>query len=308
MNILPFVAIFLIILATLSYGFLDKSKTLAYEKEVAISYLKVERRLLEKLHKEAFKKAPRKKSSTLASDASAKPVPKIDTDPRLSPRDHSLAKMNLFPLFNDNCPVELHLLCQNLLKACYHSCSFFETATLNQTLQELLNGMIKTGKEKIALCIEKKEDLSLLNLSDFYPTEPSQHAIFYKMLKGTHVYTLGSQGYPPLEDFFFFQEEKTPMVLHFPSLSKEMLEVIFGKEEANAILAKECDLRSKNPERVLKTLSKEELASLLHEQFPSKTYFDKMIQYLGFTPQQKKKNKIISFDEKTSIKIEKEKL
>lgn len=305
MNVLPFVAIFLTILATLSYSFLDKSKILLYEKEIALSYMKVERDLLKKLHREAFKKAPIKKISESTPIATAFSVDsKVEVDSSLSPRGDDLSKMNLSPLFTENCPKEIQMICQNLLKILYQHAPFITSSSLDEIFKTLLQSMIKSGKEKIAVCKEKEEEISTLSLSEFYPKNPQEHALFYKMLKGTHMYNLGMEGYPPLQDFFFFEEDKTPQLLHFPSLSPLMLEVVFGREESLAILSKEIEVRTKNPERTLKTLSKEELVSLLHEKFPTKIYFDKLIEHLGFTTKNKTEDIISAFDSKTSIKIE----
>lgn len=309
MNVLPFVAIFLTILATLSYSFLDKSKTLLYEKEVALSYMSVERKFLKNLHKEAFRKAPKKKTSepTVVTPSSSFDT-QLEIDPLLSPRGDSLSKMNLFPLFIENCPGEILTLSQNLFKILYDKAPFLESTTANETLKNLLKSVIAVGKEKIALCKEGNQELAALTLSDFYPKNQKEHALFYKILKGTHVYTLQNEGYPPLQDFFFFKEEQSPKVLHFPSLSPAMLEVVFGKEESLCILTKEIEIRTQSPKRALKTLSKEELISLLHEKFPSKTHFDKIIEYLAFSNDNKMEEVLSASDKKTSIKIQKPKI
>lgn len=298
MHVLPFVSIFLIILTSLSYSFLDKSKTLIYEKQMALSYMKVERQLLRTLHREAFKKIPKKKKS---SEPSQKPAP----NPEYSPRLHSHSKMNLFPLLTEKTPSECQQVFKRLLKALYQNSPFLDRSTIDVTLSHLSETIIKTGKNHLALCKSLKEDLSSIRLSDLYPETTSEHALFYKMLKGTHRYDLAKEGYPPLEDFFCLEEHPEPYIAHFPSLSPLMLTVIFGTEEGLAILEEEQDLRTKTPERVLKTLSKEELVAFLNKQFPSKTSLSLVIEHLDFSSHSTKKEPLIVYDKLTHLQIEK---
>ena len=133
MNVLPFVAIFLTILATLSYSFLDKSKILLYEKDVALSYMHVERKLLKDLHREAFKKAPKKQSEITQKADTSPPGYILEIDPTISPRGDTLSKMNVFPLFTDNCPKELQIICQSLLKILYQHSPFLASNSLDET-------------------------------------------------------------------------------------------------------------------------------------------------------------------------------
>jgi hypothetical protein len=310
MNILPFVIVLLTILASLSYGFLDKGKVLYYEKELALSYMKVERKLLKELHRNAFKKAPHKKQADTQTLSPKSPSePPEESDPLTSPRSSALTKMNIFPLFKEECPPELYLIAENLFFALYEHSPFLKQSSGRDSLKHLFKNIIALGKH--SLKEKKREENAPLEMTLFqlYPQEPSQHAVFYKILRGTHLYNLEqSQGYPPLQDFFFIKEETSRPILHFPSLSPKMLEIVFGKEEADCILSKEIEMRTQHPKRHLKTLSKEELLSLLHEKFPSKLHFDKLIEYLSFGQDPTNEEKITVMDEKTCITLSTKKI
>jgi hypothetical protein len=300
MHVLPFVSILLIILTTISYSFLDKSKTIIYEKQMMLSHMNIERKLLRKLHREAFKKAPKKKSSSQHSRAQGEPPKRVDS--ALTPRTHSVSKMNLFPLFSEKMPSEVIDLLKNLLNALY--ARSFLAQHNSSSFSHLSTHLLTKGREKIELVKTLQQDPDSLHFYELYPDEPSAHALFYKILKGTHSYDLIEKGYPPLEDFFCLtSSEKT--IFHFPSLSPLMLSVVFGSEGAKAILDHEQQLRAQDPDRTSKTLLKEELVSLLHTQFPTHTVYDQLIEYLDFAPHHLKQESIIVYDTVTQLQIEK---
>lgn len=303
MNILPFVTIFLILLATLSYNSLDKGKLLRYEKETALGYMRAEKTLLNKIHRVAFNKAPKKKE---ASDKPKEPTEK-ETQPSHLIRGIYLVKMNLSPLFKEDCPDIVKTTFFNLLKTYYGHSSFLEPSTLDFTIKSFIKHFIESGKEKIHQYKEAKEDLFSIKLSQFHPKPNLENHIFYKMLKGTHQYNLEEkEGYPPFEDVFCLEEKKPLKILHFPSLPSAMLKALFGEPLTKSILEKEAAIPSISTAPVVKILSEQELLDLVHKKSPSETELDKLIGMLDFSVRHKLKEKITVYDEITSIYIEKE--
>ncbi len=303
MNILPFVTMSLILLATLSYNSLDKGKLLRYEKETALGYMRAEKILLNKMHKAAFNKAPTKKET---SDLSQKTIKK-ETHPSPLIRGFSLVKMNLSPLFKEDCPEVVKITFFNLLKTYYGHSSFLEPSTLDFTIKNFINHFIESGKEKIHQYKEAKKDLFSIKLSQFHPKSTLENHIFYKMLKGTHQYNLEKQeGYPPFEDVFCLEEKKPLKILHFPSLPSTMLKALFGEPLTKSILEKEAAIPSNGTAPVVKILSEQELLDLLHKKSPSDTKLDPLIAILDFSLRHKLKEKIIVCDETTNIHLEKE--
>ena len=302
MNILPFVAIVLILLATLSYSSLDKGKILHYEKEAALGYMRADRGLLKKLHKTAFEKAPKKKD---VLDSTKKPEKPTKT-PSVTRGSH-LVKMNLSPLLKENCPVVITTTFLNLLKTYYGHSSFLQSTTTDPNLKKFIKSFTESGKEKIQQAKEEKEPLSSIKLSQFHPKLPPEKYIFYKMLKGTHYYDLkANDGYPPFEEVFCLEEKQPVKILHFPSLPSIMLKALFGESLTKCILEKEATLTTNSSTPTLQTLSEEELLDLIHKKFPSETHLDELITLLDFSVRHKPQEKIIARDTLTNIQIEKE--
>lgn len=304
MNILPFVSIFLVLLASLSYSLLDTSKTLVYEKEVALSHMKIERQLLRRLHREAFKKIPKKPQESPSSPAEDTP----QHSPDISPRETALSTMNLFPLLQEQLAPDFEQIFARLLKILYGPSLSALQENLDTTLSHLTKSILQQGRKKLASYKEENKDPATLSLVDLYPQTPVEHTLFYKMLKGTHDYDCISEGYPPLEAFFCLNTDRAQKIFHFPSLSPLMLTAVFGEQAAQIIFEKEKALRTAYPERKLKTLSKAELISLLHQHFPTLTFYDVLVEYLEFTSRLEKKAMITACDQVTHVYIERPRL
>jgi hypothetical protein len=302
MNILPFVAIFLVLLATLSYTSLDKGKLLHYEKEAALGYMRADQSLLKKIHKTAFEKIPAQKDPL-----DEKTPAKTKKKPSGVTRGSHLVKMNLTPLFQEGCPDIVKATFFNLLKTYYGHSSFLEPRNLDLTIKSFIKYFIESGKEKIHQCTEEKEPLSSIKLSQFHPKLKLENYIFYKMLKGTHLYNLEQKdGYPPFEDVFYLAEQKPLKILHFPSMPSLMLKALFGEKMTESILEKEAASASNPLIPIAQTLSEQELLDLLHKKFPSDTHLHELITLLDFVIRHKIKDKLVAYDAKTCIQVEKE--
>lgn len=294
MQILPFVSIFMILLAGIAYTFFDKSKIFREETHVAISYTNLQRKLARKLHQEAFKAIPKK-----PSQEQTLPVHK-ETPAYTSPREGASSKFNLFPLLTcENHPVGYELFVR-YLTALYQepllSSPHFQSLSLKEFSKELLH----VGRAAFSSYTELNKDPTILSLIDLYPQGLLSHHLFYKMLKGTH----GS--YPPLSSYFTLNAENS-FLLHFPSLSPWELEVLFGKEIAQAILEKETALYLQAPEKKPQTLSQGELSSLLNERHFSSSFYEKMIASMDFTQKRNTRHTIMVYDPSTHVSIEREK-
>jgi len=291
MQILPFLSIFIILLASLSYTLFSKSATLREETKIATSYIHLERKLLGKLHKEAFAAIPQKQGKD-KKEAVAKEVKK-------SPREGSLAKINLFPLLTTKDCAEEKALLVRCLRSLYGNTLFSFPEYSSISLEDFVDELLSRGQEKLALYKESEQELELLSFTDLYPEPSLKRSLFYKMLKGTH----GS--YPPLESYASL-DSSSSFLIHFPSLSPSMLELIFGKELAVAIVDKEAAFTAEQPERHKKALSHAELSALLQEKhFPT---YEKLLKSIDFATKRKKSSPLTVCDQRTHVVLEKRRL
>lgn len=301
MNILPFVAIFLTLLVTISYNLLDKHKLFVYEKEMIIGHERAERALVNNLHTMAFKQIPVRKKNTSEKNTPTKKVV------HYSLRDSLQFKMNLFSLLQENTEESIEPIVIDFLQLLYGDTLLENVSNRKPILKDLLSEMIKTAKNKIAIAKSENKEPPVLKLHELYPQKQELKGLFYKMLKGTQVFHIGDPiiGYPPLERFFVFDSSKPQKILNFSLLSPSMLSLVFGIREADVILKKEEELQEKDPDHMPKILSKEELLSLIHQKFPTKTSIDKFVELFEFSTARPKLSEITICDPDGSIVLKK---
>ncbi|MBM3192213.1 MAG: hypothetical protein FJZ63_06160 [Chlamydiae bacterium] len=294
MNTLPFVAIVLILLAGFSYRALGTAKISQKETSVLLSYLHTEKKLLNALHTSAYKKLAKAKKKTPSINKSSSKSPKH------TPRKNPLSPMNLTPLFEPSCPEIVSSLFVKLLKL------YYEQYSTQADLKKFAIDFTLHGKQTLQEFAQKKVPFADIKLSKLYPHSPVSRQLFYKMLKGTHLYDLQrKEGYPPFEEAFCLKEKSFSKLLHFPSLSPGMLRSIFGEEIAASILDKEASLSTQEG-RSSATLSEHELLNHLHEHFPTMKNLETLIPLLDFSLGKKRKEKMVVQDMTTYIQIEKE--
>ena len=265
MNMIPMILVLISILSLLSFSSFSSTKDLNKKSSTAIGYLKAQRLLASKTEIYHYKKAQRVKN-----ESSSKPQIKEKRK-----------------IFRSNSPSPFFL---RLLSSKEHEKLFFPV------FQKLLTSIyshhptfsfLKNPQDSDRFCllilekIRSKKPHQALSMMDLCPTQAPFEELFYKMAKGTHIYTLGGAGYPPLEKIFSLDLIGSTKLSNFGQIPPFFLSAIFGEKIARAILQKENEL-SKLETRHYIPLSEEELLSIFND-YPTDSFACKgLIEHLEF--------------------------
>lgn len=306
MNILPFVAIFLVLLAIFSSSFFENGKIFLLEKKASIGFLAAERELEQKIHLEAWKKAPKKKAEKKEGEELTKPLKDEDIAileeievTEFSRENLTNQKVNLFVFFNQDLDPRALLVFENFFKSFYEHAPFMKDS--GKDLSEFLKNYRKAGIDLLERLRKENKESETLTLLDFYPASEDEKALYYPMLRGTN-----QPGYPALEDVFCYRPQQNTKIFSFPSLSSSMLISIFGKDAAASIQEEERLLQQNDPKGLFKPLTQDQLKEVLHKKHPSQD-FDAIIELLDFSRVKITDPFIIAEDAATSILRKKEK-
>lgn len=313
MNILPFVAIFLILLGLFSSSFLSNAHLFFSEKKSSIGFLEAKRSMLTNLQATAYKKLPRKKEEP-KSDGK-KPSPDIKVKEEIEDLDSiaiedssreksTLEPINLYLLFEEKVDPLLKKIYFNLFQNYYGHTSFYQNSPLATDLSSFIEKIKKEAILKMKECEKAGEKVDSLSLVDFYPKDGPSENLYYKLLKGTYTYDLESKiGCPPLQKAFCFHTQKNKKVFPFHFLTKSMLAAVFGEIIAEDIVQKEGQLLLQNPKRKPKTLQIEELKELLHKKHPTFKEADAILEYLEFGQTSSTKEELIITDTTSQVTL-----
>lgn len=268
MNILPFVAAFLMALAFLSGALFKQHLGLVVEKRSVEGFIKAQLLARSKLESHLYKNH-KKKSEPKGDEEPKRPSGTSHSSKhkyRRERREISVcSKLNISPLFAENPPPLLFEATARLLKRLYGD-------LVKKEGHELLKGWITQAKNK-----------KISTFTDLYNDDP----IFYKMLKGTTSYNLETGvGYPALDDFFIINGKEESKAIFFRFAPKVLLESFFGPKLAQKIIDKEMA-------KGMKVLTKEELESLLSSDFAT------FAPFINFS-QRKPKEKATLFEDAAS--------
>ncbi len=268
MNILPLVAIFLIIFSLFSHRVIQSYKSFSLEKHSYIGLLEAEldgRNILEKENYETL----RDKSYHPKSDEKEK-QPSIDTKntkihewerkdfETLAP----LGKFNLFHfLFAEKVSPVMKASIIKLFHRLYDNTDFIKEFTGKRFMENLLDGLRKNARASLK---NNPDLLENIKLEDIYPLYKFEQDIYYKMLSGTTIYDLEENiGFPPLGHFFTLHEETQEKLFYFPSTTVYHLDAFFGPEITQKILEKDHEKKEENGSK--SRLTKKELREIIQQ-------------------------------------------
>lgn len=300
MNILPFVTVFLIILAIFSSSSLKDYKVDVVKKNTIIGSIQAERSIRHLVIEKIYQKAPKKNLETIASkkEDQSKKI-HLEEDYLFSRDDlERHKKLNLSPLFTKDHQPLLEELYAKAIEALYGHNSFYTRFPNKKLSQFLLKSLIDKAQNLLKDNPNKK-----LMLTDLFPSDETLFEIYYKMLKGTQEYNLKmKKGYPPFSDFFTIDETKQKPIF-FAGLSSEILEAFFGSEVKQKILEEEALLRLSQAKKT--SLDETKFKDILHTLMAEDKKIDKLIEYFDFSKVKKTKLNFVYFEEKTHIKASK---
>jgi hypothetical protein len=199
-----------------------------------------------------------KKITKLHHLVSNKPKPTKVVPP---PQKEEYCLFNLYSLFlhgkKEN-PLAYQLL-ENLLFVLYDNTTLIDTPLDEKYLHYFIDEIISAAQ--IELKKQEKALYPCIYLEKLKLKNKEDHAIFYRMLKGTKHYQLESkQGFPSLLDFVYVSSQEKELI-SVPYASKELLYALFNKEIAISILDYQMKDNSFSP------ITKDALENLLSQHF-----------------------------------------
>lgn len=213
---------------------------------------------------------------------------------RAKSRPHQYARLQLAALWDKvPHPFVESTFCR-LLTELYGHTPWFKKASASGEIDALLASVIRFGKS-----VEGQ-----VTLHELFSALPPDHAeLLYKMVKGTHTYTLENKsGYPPLLDFVSFSSGGVKHTCRFSFASLPLLRALFDEKTVGEILTLEKEKWEKDHKRHVCT--KEELLSLLQYRPTSPTQPVALDTYFLFSRHSVAKEQISGSDAPTGIHAE----
>jgi hypothetical protein len=245
MNILPMVFVFIAILTSLSYTFVNQTKFLSQEQKLCVGFLKAERSLINARHKKIFYSFKVQEKNHQKALTQNRPV-----------RSKKGGYFNLYYLIDSSTEkMALSCLC-DLFTNAYGSYANFEKLQNPSFVKDFLKALKDQGQKKL----KETEELSLI---DLFPENSIYTSIYYKMLKGTLKYRSAFTSYPSLEKNFIIKKSSSGKFFSFAELSYEQLSWVFGKAIAAAIEKKETEINQNVEESRKRVLFKHECEEIL---------------------------------------------
>jgi hypothetical protein len=152
--------------------------------------------------------------------------------------------------------------------------------------------------------IEKAQNIpNCTSLSELFPEDQKLKSIFYKMLKGTKTYTIGTNiGYPSLEEFITINEDKKAKAIYISFASTPLLSAIFNDPIATQI--HDLEKAKWNKDHKHHPVSKEELTSLVLKDHSLRVNLASIEDLLNFTAKPLSNRIVVGKDKKTGILTE----
>lgn len=290
MNLLPFVAIFLIIITISWNGLFSSYQITSTTEKFLSSYMNIHREIRNKDEVRSYKAKTKPKKSTVpkASEEKKAPTkkPKKFPNPRaLSKTDN--AKLNIAPLFEGK-DAKLEETFSALIKELYAHALFPKDTTLSPA--DFVKAVLEEGR---------KLEPSLRILETITLASKEMQEIWYKMLRGcNHFHLQTKEGWPPLSAFVIIHKDKERKPICFKQASIPLLKAHFGEEVSQAILSEE-KKRYFSDQTPISLLDETVLKSIL-TQFG----ITNGLEHLQFTPYKVTKERLRSTDEKNQIALE----
>lgn len=293
MNILPLIFALLIIFSCLCTTFLKEVKSLHLIEITLEGYNQAEKEIRNAIIKRSYEKIKGDPSSESAKKEGTKRLKTFH-----SKRSHfpplETSKFYLKALAKTEIELSQHPLYEplaQLLRLLYQKNVFNHYPNIKGPEYKLIEALVKKAQK-----FPSAKDLSYL-----HPDDSELQKIYYKMLKGTNLYT-EEVGIPPLAHFISL--EKTDKVIHLKWASPPILKALFTEPLAQHILQREAEHWKTSQKHY--SLSKEDLATLFMQEPGQSAIFTALQPYLSDSLQSAKKKSLAKRDKKTDICIEKE--
>lgn len=246
MNLLPLVTTFILLFSIATYSFFHHTQnSLAIKKETSIAFMEQEKRN-NAIQKSLYKKQKGKILELKESSSPKKSKKFKSTRDEFPPTPKQ--KLSLRPLLTKNPPERLQTIALNLLKNLYQKAPFYHPGWEKQVLEKIMATL--------------KEHPKIDSFEELYAHLPQEELpLFYKLLKGTHHYTLyENKGYPPLPYYLRLDKKNGGKALHVRTAVRPVLEAAFGFPFTLALLQEE-KIKQETSEKK-ESLTKDELEAL----------------------------------------------
>ncbi len=242
MNILPFLFSFLVIFAlSFNYSSERRQSTLLLHSGI------------HKLYASIHQSFSKQQSSDFQRACRVDPPPPFPKPDPIKQKDPEPKKKSPTYFRKDKCTYEEQKLNLSQFAEPAISSQHFQykaAARLIRLLYQHTSFYYEGLELQVLDTILKRGDRSL---SELFENNPALDAIFYKMLKGTSTYEIGkNKGYPSLLDYCCFQTSDNH--LHYPDLSKPVLQALVGSDLMSLIEKQEQDTNTPMTETEFKDL------------------------------------------------------
>lgn len=296
MNILFLVFSFLAVLAVSTASFWQISSTVRLETSGYCGYLSANRGAENSLQKKLFRKLPNlsQPPPTIVASSSAKKASTFHSH-RLRYPPHPSSRLELFALWQDESHPFVETTFYRLLHELYGHTTWFKHASGSGDVDGLIASLIRFRKAA--------EGTFLLH--ELFASLPQAQAdLLYKMMKGTHTYSLEKpkSGYPPLFDFVSFSTGNIKQTCRFAFASLPLLRALFDEKTVNEIVSLEKE--KWETDHRLHTCTKKELLAFLQHRPTSPTQPSMLDTYFHFSRHAPPSEKVFGQDPSTGIHTE----
>jgi len=256
MNLLPFVIVIITILALFSSSFFDRHVMEKKEQEIYLAYfkgLRVARNHKEDLAYRSLMKGGKSKSTSSSKNESSEKTTPYFRNEKIGWKN---GRLNLSSLTQDakKWP-ELKAITIAYVKRLYSGHNIFPKE--DKFVERLVDDLIAAYKDGDPLLPFHEVEL-----------DDKFHLPFYKMVKGTHTYDLEEKtGYPPLGDFFSFEERESPPMF-FQDANTTFLSIVLGTKKTQIIVDEELK-EIEESKRHRSSINRTKLEELLSNSPPS---------------------------------------
>ncbi len=283
MNVLIFVCSLLVIIGISTQSQVTKSTHAQKTYQSYQAYHQASRELYSDQEKRMYDQVPKQKDMSKQITKFHNLVSNNNNPKKIvpPPQKEEYCLFNLYSLFLHGKKENLlaYQLLENLLFVLYDNTTLIDTPLDEKYLHYLMDEIISAAQ--IELKKQEKALYPCIYLEKLKLKNAEDHAIFYRMLKGTKHYQLETkQGFPSLLDFVCVSSHEKDLI-SVPYASKELLYALFDKNIAISILDYQMKDNSFSP------ITKDALENLLSKHFSTVKDFP-FWSFLDFSKKGKK--------------------
>ncbi len=294
MNIIILIFSFLTVMALSTASFWQTASAVRLEAASFCGSLTANRVAENALQKKIFQNIPSAGTGIPSPEDGGHKRIAVFKSHRVKSRPHQYARLQLAAIWDKEAHPFVESTFLRLLNELYGHTPWFRQANASGEIDALLTNVVRFGKS-----VEGK-----VTLHELFSALPPDHAkLLYKMVKGTHTYTLENKsGYPPLLDFVSFSSGSAKHTCRFPFASLPLLRALFDEKTALEILSLEKEKWEKDHKRHVCT--KADLVSLLQYRPISPTQPADLDTYFLFSRQTVAGEQVSGKDTPTGIHTE----